>query len=223
MRTFVTADIHGAYRAFMQGLERIGFDYKNDRLICLGDVCDRGPEVNRVFDELLKIKKLIYLIGNHDLWALEWAKTGAVPPIWDSQGGAETLHSYADGMPEEHVKLLQHAPCYLEENGRFFVHGGIRPEMPLEEQDRDVFLWDRSLISEAMLRKYFGDEKPVTSYLEVYLGHTPTLNFKGTWPIHACEVWLMDTGAGWGGPLSFINIETKEIFQSDPVSELYAS
>jgi serine/threonine protein phosphatase 1 len=40
-------------------------------------------------------------------------------------------------------------------------------------------------------------------------------------PIKACEVWLMDTGAGWSGVLSMMNIDTKEIFMSDPVPSLY--
>jgi len=40
-------------------------------------------------------------------------------------------------------------------------------------------------------------------------------------PVHSCEVWLMDTGAGWYGKLSMMNIDTKKIFQSDPVPDLY--
>ena len=40
--------------------------------------------------------------------------------------------------------------------------------------------------------------------------------------IKACEVWMMDTGAGWsGGVLTMMNIDTKEIFQSDRVDKLY--
>jgi len=31
----------------------------------------------------------------------------------------------------------------------------------------------------------------------------------------------MDTGAGWQGKLSMMNIDTKEIFQSDPIADLY--
>ena len=40
-------------------------------------------------------------------------------------------------------------------------------------------------------------------------------------PINACEVWLMDTGAGWSGVLSMMNVNTKEVFSSDPVPSLY--
>ena len=43
MKTFVMGDSHGAYKAFLQVMERSGFDYENDRLICLGDVSDGWP------------------------------------------------------------------------------------------------------------------------------------------------------------------------------------
>ncbi len=43
-RTFVIGDIHGAYRALRQCLDRADFDYESDHLICLGDVCDGWPD-----------------------------------------------------------------------------------------------------------------------------------------------------------------------------------
>ena len=35
-----------------------------------------GLEAGQCIDELLKIKNLIYLLGNHDDWTLQWALTG---------------------------------------------------------------------------------------------------------------------------------------------------
>ncbi len=52
-RRFVIGDIHGAHRALLQCFERSGFDRQNDLLICLGDLCDGWPDVDKVFDELL--------------------------------------------------------------------------------------------------------------------------------------------------------------------------
>jgi len=74
MKALVIGDIHGAYRALMQCFERSGFNKENDRLILLGDICDGYPEVKQCIDELLKVKYCDLIIGNHDLWALEWAK-----------------------------------------------------------------------------------------------------------------------------------------------------
>lgn len=93
MKTFVIGDIHGTYRALIQCFERSGFDYSRDRLIVLGDVCDGYPEVREVFDELLSIEHLRLLMGNHDVWALDWAQYGLRPQIWTSQGGDRTIAS----------------------------------------------------------------------------------------------------------------------------------
>ena len=52
----------------------------------------------------------------------------------------------------------------------------------------------------------------------MYIGHTP---IPEPHPVQYCEVWMMDTGAGWSGRLSMMNIDTLEYFVSDPVPELY--
>ena len=50
MRPLAIGDIHGAYKAMMQCFERSKFDYKKDRLIVMGDVCDGYPEVKQCID-----------------------------------------------------------------------------------------------------------------------------------------------------------------------------
>lgn len=221
-RRFVIGDIHGAHKALIQCLEKSSFDPQSDLLISLGDLCDRWPEVNRVFDTLLKVKNLVLLLGNHDQWALEWFLHGEAPEIWLMQGGDITMESYANGVPKTHVDLLAHAALFHELDNKLFVHGGFNPELDINNQNSDLLLWDRKLIRSALLCKKQGTEKHLTSYDEVYVGHTPTINFDETVPIKACEVYLMDTGAGWpGGVLTMMNIDNKEFFQSDPVDKLY--
>ena len=221
MKTFVIGDIHGAYKALIQCFERSGFDLKRDRLISLGDVCDRGPEVSLVFDALLDLEHLVYILGNHDMWAKEWFTTGHIPDMWYYQGGRHTVNSYTQGIPESHKDLIRNARNYFVETNRLFVHGGIFSGAAIENQDQHTFIWDRSLVSEALMRRSKGRDDAITDYTEIFVGHTPTIQFGSDHPIHACEVWLMDTGAGWGYPLSMMNIDSKEIFCSDPVAQLY--
>ena len=221
MRTFVLGDIHGAYKALKQCFQKAGFDHETDQLIFLGDVCDGWPEVYEATDELLKVKKLVFIIGNHDDWALTWAKTGQVPEMWLTQGGKATIESYSRKIPLDHIRLLSQAKEYYIYENKLFVHGGIKPFEEPCEQDRTVFLWNRELVNLALKRKMLNDESQITRFNEVYVGHTPTINYESDKPVHACEVWLMDTGAGWQGKLSMMNIDTKEIFQSDPVPDLY--
>lgn len=217
-RTFVIGDIHGAYRALRQCLERASFDYENDHLISLGDVCDGWPDTKQCIDELLKIKHLIYVLGNHDVWALEWMTLRFADTHWLGQGGAATVRSYQDDIPSQHILFLQEAlPYYLFEN-RLFVHAGIDPFVPLERQDLTIFLWDRNLANTVLSDYAMARENKIMDYDEVYIGHTPIPYHH---PIYSSGVWMMDTGAGWSGVLSMMNIDTKEIITSDPVPTLY--
>ena len=151
MRTFVIGDIHGAHKALLQCLERSGFDRENDQLIALGDVCDVYPEVKQCVEELIALKHCDLIIGNHDLWALDWATRGLKPEMWLEQGGKQTILSYGGGpMPARHVDFLNKAHPWLELDGRVFVHAGFDPDRPLKGQSLKVLAWDRGLLHRAL-------------------------------------------------------------------------
>jgi len=217
-RTFVLGDIHGAFRALKQCFEKASFDYENDRLIALGDVCDGWPETKECVDELLKIKNLIYILGNHDTLLLEWMETGNVPKDWFVYGGEATCKSYGNYIPGFHMALLQNARNYHLEDNRLFVHAGILPGQKLEAQGPSIFLWDRTLANLVLDFHSRGVQYKLTEFDEIYIGHTPIVS---PHPILSCEVWMMDTGAGWGRTLSMMDVHTKETFISDPVKSLY--
>ena len=62
----------------------------------------------------------------------------------------------------------------------------------------------------------------VKAYNEVFVGHTTTQKpYPDMKPVHTSNVWNLDQGAGWSGKLTLMNIDTKEYFQSDLVTELY--
>jgi len=222
MRRYVIGDIHGKYEALQQCLDRSGFDMEKDLLICLGDVCDRGPEVKESIDLLLHIRHLVYIIGNHDMWCLQWMTTGEEPALWTAQGGNASIRSYGEEIvPEKHIHLLKTAlPYYILDN-KLFVHGGFDLSMPLEKQTPDELAWDRTLVEYAL--EAIDREKPakLTRFDEVYVGHTPTINYDFDVPLHSHEIWMLDTGAGWWGRLSIMDINSKQFWQSDSVDILY--
>jgi len=217
-RTFILGDIHGAFRALKQCLEKASFDYENDRLIALGDVCDGWPETRQAVDELMKIKNLIYILGNHDMIMLHWMETGMIAENWFKHGGETTYNSYRDDIPTSHIDFLKKSTYYHLENNRLFVHAGILTDRGLDAQGPSVFMWDRTLASRVTDLYNQGIYDNVTAYDEIYIGHTPIASPN---PVKYCEVWMMDTGAGWAGPLSLMNVDTKEFFISDPVTSLY--
>jgi serine/threonine protein phosphatase 1 len=221
MKTFVLGDIHGAYQALLQCLEESKFDANKDRLICLGDVCDRNREVKGCIDELLTIPNCVYILGNHDAWALEWAIDGKSPQIWLDQGGDQTVKSYEDtGMPKEHIRFLTEARLYFVDENRLYVHGGFDPECSLAETPKETFIWDRSLLEKAQEFNHICPEWRYGDYDEIFIGHTPTITFGKSEPQKFCNVWELDTGAGWGARLTIMDVDTKEFWQSDLVSEM---
>jgi len=253
-KTFCMGDIHGGYKSLIQCLERSNFDKENDTLIQLGDVADGFPETDKCVDELLSIKNLISIKGNHDAWAHKWFETGIALVPWVQQGGDETIESYKgkhDKMNDHYEKFWRkQVNFYVDDNNRAFVHGGFSSSKGLgHDLDESNYYWDRDLWELALMqdRNRLPQERilnPTASnrfykYSEVYLGHTSTtswkakgnvkeskdsnqiLNGKITVPMNRCNVWNMDTGGGWGGKLTIMDIDSKEYFQSDFVNGIY--
>ena len=216
MRSLVIGDIHGGYRALQQCLRGSRLDYEHDRLVVLGDAADGWSEVAECFEELLKVNHLVYVRGNHDQWLLEWLQYGKKPLVWLMQGGYASYESYASHphLREKHLAFLKTTGFYfIDEDNRIFVHGGILPGVPVDATEVEYLMWDRELW---MNRSY--DRIP--EYTEVYVGHTSIWSVSSS-PCNHGNVWFMDTGAGWGGKLSIMDVATKEIWQSDRVADLY--
>ena len=234
MSVFVLGDPHGAYKALLQVMERSKFDTEKDTLIVLGDVVDGWSQVFECIQYLAKIPNIILIAGNHDEWAIDYLKRGARPNIWLSQGGQATLDSFMplteDEKKEVYKFFVKRVPFYIDDKKRVFVHGGLNPFIPIEEQDKNEVMWDRDLILKAKMietnkinlpkhtDKY--EKKLGDIYDEIYIGHTSTWSWSKV-PYHACNVWCLDQGAGWYGKLSIMNIDTKEFWQSDCVQDLY--
>lgn len=224
MKRFAIGDIHGAHKAVLQCLERSQFDPKKDLLISLGDVCDGWPEVDKTIEELMQLKHFKIILGNHDEWALRWMKDDWKGYEWTSQGGLATMESYRgdrENVPESHRKLFQSAPLYLEIDNKLLVHGGIKPGIHMNKQDPELLMWDRELLYEAIRVSKSKPGHKFDKWDDIFIGHTTTQCFRTLEPIHACNVWALDTGGGWSGNLTIMDIDTHEYWQSDQVPTLY--
>ena len=238
MKTFVIGDIHGAYKALLQCLERSSFDYEKDRLIVLGDVCDGYHEVKQCIDGLLKVKHCDFIIGNHDLWALGWATRNETPEIWTSQGGDQTMASYGGGpMPQAHIDFLRNAHLWIESENKLFVHAGINPTKRIEKHGLEYLTWDRNLAESAWKKAHQNPNYKFSTYDEIFVGHTTTqwlarnketkgltreeIAELGTKPLFLCNVIILDTGAGWSGKLTIMDVNSHEYWQSDLSQKLY--
>lgn len=220
-KTFCIGDIHGGYLALLQCLNRSEFDYNKDTLICLGDVVDGWPETPQCIEELLKIKHLVYIMGNHDAWVDAWFKSKRMntPRIWTTQGGEATIQAY-ENYPDllvKHEKFFNQAfPFYIDAKNRLYVHGGYNPDKPIEKQMWTDLQWDRELYHAALS----WNAPTYEAYNEIYIGHTSTSRISGI-PLNKGNVWMLDQGAGYEGKLSIIDVDTHEFRQSEQVNRLY--
>lgn len=64
-RDFVCGDIHGSYSCVVKFLNEINFNKEHDRLICVGDLVDRGPENEKCL-ALLYEPWFFMTKGNHE-------------------------------------------------------------------------------------------------------------------------------------------------------------
>lgn len=250
MRRFAMGDLHGAHKALLQCLARSSFDDQLDQLIQLGDVVDGYPDVYECVEELLKVKNLIVLKGNHDDWFQGFLDTGFHEAYW-TYGGKGTLISYLNhsgkkgqirsagrgyktslgvkDIPEAHKTFFESQVLhYTDPQNRFFVHGGFNRHVSIAGQPRDTFYWDRTLWTEA-LQAHTYDKNirlpeaffDAVDFKEIYIGHTPTTKWGTDKPLRALNILNLDTGAGHSGRLTMMDIDTKEYWQSDPLPELY--
>ena len=233
-RNLVIGDIHGGLKALIQVLERAKVS-EEDTLIFLGDYVDGWSESAKVIDFVISLSKqqnCLFIKGNHDEWCEQWLRTGIADSKWLFHGGQPTLESYqhvTDSLKLAHLNFFEEMKMYVvDEMNRLFIHAGFTSmHGPQQEFYSSNFEWDRTLWETALTmdKKIKKDSllypKRLKLFHEIYVGHTPTIYFDRTTPMQGCNVWNIDTGAAFKGPLTIMDIDTKEFWQSDPVLNFY--
>ena len=234
MRTLVIGDIHGGLRALKQVLERAAAG-TGDQLIFLGDYVDGWSEAFDTVNFLIGLKdshNCVFLRGNHDELCQEWLVKGTDNPLWLKHGGQATMDSYRHiekGDIDLHLHFYNNLEnYYLDHKDRLFIHAGFTNLHGVSyEYFPKNFYWDRTLwelalsLNPDLEPEHTHYPKRLKHYKEIYIGHTPVTRIGKTYPYRAANVWNIDTGAAFRGPLSIIDVESKEVWQSDPVYKLY--
>ena len=235
MKTFVIGDIHGGLKGLRQIMDIVA-PLTTDRIIFLGDYVDGWSESNEVIDFLISLKKTkqncIFLKGNHDDLLLKYLKTNKYNEEWYKHGGQSTIKAYKKvdkKTIKKHISFLNSLNSYfIDEKNRLFIHAGFTNLKGVNfEYFKPLFYWDRTLWECALaLDKSIQEDSiyypnRLKLYSEIYIGHTPVSGINKTTPHNAANVWNIDTGAAFKGPLTILNVETKEFWQSQPMHMLY--
>ena len=233
-RKLVIGDIHGGLKALIQVLDRAKLT-PSDQLIFLGDYVDGWSDSANVVSYLIKLSRqntCVFIKGNHDDLTYRWLKSGQLTEQWLQHGGQSSMDGYRRFSQEEirehlafYEQLLNY---YIDNDNRLFVHAGFTNiKGPKHEYNDIPFCWDRTLWEQALsLNPDLKEDHPhfpqrLKLFKEIFIGHTPVTRIGESKPMQAGRVWNVDTGAAFKGKLSLMDVDTKEVVQSDPVWELY--
>ena len=192
IRVYAIGDIHGHYNLLQQMHQMIAADLAQrpcERAIelFLGDYIDRGPNPSEVFEHLMHAEpaahERICLSGNHEKallqyfddaeWLMKWARSGALDTLkaygveleqpLTEEMCREAQPRFAANFPDEQKAFIEALPLTASFGDYFFVHAGIRPGIPFEQQDPYDLVW---------IRYDFLDSTEEHGKLIVH-GHTP--------------------------------------------------
>ncbi|MFY0744826.1 metallophosphoesterase [Solibacillus silvestris] len=229
-KAFVVSDIHGMYGHFIKLLEHWNRD---DKLIILGDMIDRGPDSLKVIQHVMELKAnhdVIVLQGNHDQMIKDFVKD----PLEHGElytyhnGGGPTIHSLAqEGARiyymsnlekaelikqkcKQEIEFLEQGRLYYEFGKVLFTHAGFCSWRDCWEETTDnQFVW---------IRDHYK-HKNNTGLVNVF-GHTPTQLINKD---KSNDIWVsedktyigIDGACAYGGQLNGILInENGELLDS---------
>jgi len=137
-------------------------------VIFLGDYIDRGDQSREVVDLLIHQPlpgfDTLFLKGNHEAEMMSFLAQPDPMHGWLQHGGQSTVFSYRvrvanrisakekmidlrDGLlqtiPVEHQRFFADLRYSFELGDYYFVHAGVRPGVPLDQQDPMDLLWIR--------------------------------------------------------------------------------
>jgi predicted phosphodiesterase len=131
-RLIAIGDIHGCHAEFVELLERLA-PAKDDQILLLGDLVNRGPDSIKVI-ELARSLHAIALLGNHELRLLTYRVTKDMAVAKE-----DDLVTFAQLRPEDWTYLEAMALTHqVEEFDTVFVHGGFVPGEPWQQQPAAV-------------------------------------------------------------------------------------
>lgn len=195
-RDFVVGDIHGCIKEFNDALRSVRFDKEVDRVFCVGDLVDRGPDSLRCLDLLLE-PWFHSVKGNHEvLWYFAHLRFFQSDRYIFLHNGGELLDD--EEQIKKYASLIEEMPYLIEVNTKSgrkigIVHAEIpsyinswnsiknmleQSSNPDTSADIDMhpissLVWGRSRISKFVSHSNVENLFPkVEGIDEIYVGHT---------------------------------------------------
>ena len=171
-RVYAVGDIHGRLDLLDDLLARIEDDILARPLptigLCfLGDLIDRGPDSAGVIERLCSLQhfpaRALFLMGNHEEvllrilhaepgLAYDWLgyggdafaeSYGVYPPALQAMSEDRIAQVLRTAIPPKHIEFLESFGDTFRFGDYLFVHAGIRPGIPIEQQQPKDLRWIR--------------------------------------------------------------------------------
>ena len=232
MQSYAIGDIHGHLDLLIEEHRKIAADRSHHGtdsapIVHVGDLVDRGPDSQGVIEYLragiAAGENWVVLKGNHDrmftgfLSDIKYHDEGLRPDLSYLHykiGGAATLASYGvknagdrkvatvhaeavAAVPVGHRHFLENCPTSFARGEILFVHAGVRRGVPLDQQTDTDLVW---------IRGQFLTDTESYGPLIVH-GHTAIDR-----PRNYGNRVNIDSGAAYGGPLSSVLIDGRDVF-----------
>jgi len=212
----VVGDVHGDAVAFR-------YAAATDRFVVqLGDLTDYGPDnagVLRLMFRLIDAGRGLFLLGNHDL---KLARFLAGQPVRNEATLDATLKQLDASLRERVVTEVAAAPAWLRRDHALFVHGGFHTAMLEAPAPEHGLARPQGALARALYGEPTGRTQPdgfperslrwvdrIPAGITVYCGHdrrsTDGRPYRRRGSAGGSAVFL-DTGAGKGGHLSWIDL-----------------
>lgn len=236
MRSYAIGDVHGHLDLLIEEHRKIAADRAahgadDAPIVHIGDLVDRGPDSQGVIEYLragvAAGENWVVLKGNHDrmftgfLSDVKYHDEGLhadLSYLHYKIGGGATLAAYgvknaADrrivsvhqeavaAVPQAHRDFLESRPVLFNRGEVMFVHAGVRAGVPLDQQSETDLVWIRGAFLQS--RQDYG---PLIVH-----GHTAIDR-----PRNYGNRVNIDSGAAYGGPLSTVVIEDRDVFHLTP-------
>lgn len=229
MHLYAIGDIHGHLGLLQAAHDLIADDmasHSTGPVVHVGDLVDRGPDSKGVIDFLIQGQAQgqdwTVLKGNHDRMFARFLRDPFEPEpglradlgwLHPKLGGPSTLASYGvekaadrpvakvhadalEAVPQAHLDYLNCLPVLHRLGEVVFVHAGIRPGVALDRQTETDLIW---------IREPFLTRTESFGPLIVH-GHTAI-----DAATHYGNRLNLDSSAAYGGPLSAVVIEGRDV------------
>lgn len=201
---YILGDLHGYIKDLYTHLNQIGFDKKKDRLICVGDLIDRGPD-NEMVLKLLKEPWFYSVRGNHEQMAIDIAKS---PYFHDTERyGAGWLCFSPKNIQMKYAKEFDKLPHVIEIETTYGKIGVVHADTNFEDWNvfiKDVMKKEEEVLNYILWKDYrfkSKNETVIKNIERVYVGHITNKDI-----LQLGNVYYIDLGICEGAELKVIPI-----------------